>query len=146
MKKYKLGVYPHLINVASIILCGTLMFLSANYPSEYILTVVFAISLIIAIFNTINIIFAYSIVDEKGLFQRSMVTKKFLSWDEIIQIKKQPAGKLLKISIGVSNGYKVINITNWTTGYISLVKHIVRECSKNKKIEIDESILELIKN
>lgn len=145
MKKFKLGFYPYFISISSIFISLIALVWSVYYLKDTVLIVLFAASFIFAIYNLVNIFFISSVTDNEGLTQRALVSKKHIPWKDINYVVEQPAGKLIKTSVGIYGNNKTINITNWTNNYKGLLRIIVDNSKNNSGIKVDPVVYEIIK-
>ena len=144
MHKFRLRLYIHIFNTASILL-NVLLYILFNKIEQQNANYFLLLLALLAAFNFINNLVAEYALDEKSIILKSLIKKTELNWDEIECIMKQPAGKFVKESIGIFTKDKKISITPWTKGYKLLLRLVVEEVNKRKSVKVDPKVLEIIR-
>jgi hypothetical protein len=87
--------------------------------------------------NTIEMMFSYIGVDEKGITSKEFRKKKNVDWEKISGVYINNNNPLFKYSINVLFNSESISIDSWTKNSKELIKIIVDECKKrNIKVEL----------
>ncbi|MDD3225185.1 MAG: hypothetical protein PHX70_10895 [Clostridium sp.] len=135
MKKFKLSLRAYLF-VIVIFICIAISYV---YDKHTLFTyIVYSIFFIGLIYSFINVSYYFILVNEKGILSRTLVKRKFISWDEVSEFCfNVNKGVLLKYSVTVRGNFKEITISNWTKDSKELIKIIVDECKKrDKRVDI----------
>lgn len=139
--KFRFHLYLHVFNVFSIMFCLGLYFLFKIFLGGRRLDIVLILMALLGVFNLINFLYASYTVDENGLKFKTLVGEQNILWGEVKGIIRQPAGRLVRISIAVYGENEKVIINPWINKYTELTKFIIGKCKTNENVQIDPNVI-----
>jgi hypothetical protein len=134
VKKFRLGYQSYLLVILTAL---TAIPVFMSHMIGVVAYVIYVPLMLFQCLNTIEMMFSYIGVDEKGITSKEFRKKKNVDWEKISGVYINNNNPLFKYSINVLFNSESISIDSWTKNSKELIKIIVDECKKrNIKVEL----------